>query len=189
MEMIAAIDLRAGHAFKYNDSVWQVLEQDFMKPGKGNAVMRVRMKDLRSGSIINTTLNPNNKYEKCMIDKKDMLFSYIDGSAYVFMDNETYETIEVDEKYLPWYKNFIVEGVSICVVMMYEGEILGIQTKSEKVELTVTHAEPAIKGNTSQNARKKVILETGFELEVPQFIEEGDKVIVNTVEGTYSSRA
>ena len=70
MEMIAAIDLRAGHAFKYNDSVWQVLEQDFMKPGKGNAVMRVRMKDLRSGSIINTTLNPNNKYEKCMIDKK-----------------------------------------------------------------------------------------------------------------------
>jgi elongation factor P len=189
MEMIAAIDLRAGHAFKYNDSVWQVLEQDFMKPGKGNAVMRVRMKDLRSGSIINTTLNPNNKYEKCMIDKKDMLFSYIDGDSYVFMDNETYETVEVPAKNLEWYKNFIVEGVSNCVVMMYEGEILGIQTKSEKVELKVVKADPAVRGNTSQTAKKKVVLETGYELEVPLFIEEGDRIVVSTVEGTYSSRA
>ena len=189
MEMISAIDLRAGHAFEYNGSVWQVLEQDFMKPGKGNAVMRVRMKDLRTGSIINTTLNPNNKYKKCIIDKKDMLFSYIDGDSYVFMDNEDYSQLEIPASSLEWYKNFIVEGVSTCVVMICEGEILGVQTKSEKVELTVTKAEPAVKGNTSQNARKKVELETGFELEVPQFIEEGDKVIVNTVEGTYCSRA
>ena len=92
-------------------------------------------------------------------------------------------------KSLDWYKNFIVEGVSNCVVMMYEGEILGIQTKSEKVELTVAKAEPAIRGNTSQTARKKVTLETGFELEVPLFIEEGDVIVVNTVEGTYCSRA
>ena len=93
MEMISAKDLRSGHAFKYNDSVWQVLEQEFNKPGKGQAKMIIRMKDLRTGSIINTTLNPNNKYEKCMIDKKDMLFSYIDGDSYVFMDNETYDQI------------------------------------------------------------------------------------------------
>ncbi len=189
MEMISAIDLRAGHAFKYNNSVWQVLEQDFMKPGKGNAVMRVRMKDLRTGSIINTTLNPNNKYEKCMIDKKEMLFSYVDGDSYVFMDNEDYSQLEVPAENMSYWKNFIVEGESLVIVMMYEGEILGIQTKSEKVELEVTQAEPAVKGNTSQTARKKVILQTGYELEVPLFIEEGDRIIVNVNDGEYCSRA
>jgi len=189
MEMISAIDLRAGHAFEYNNSVWQVLEQDFMKPGKGNAVMRVRMKDLRTGSIINTTLNPNAKFKKCIIDKKEMLFSYIDGDSYVFMDNEDYTTIEIPAENLEWYKNFIVEGVTIVVVMMCEEEILGVQTKSEKVELEVTQAEPAVKGNTSQTARKKVTLETGYVLEVPLFIEEGDRIIVNVNDGSYCSRA
>lgn len=189
MEMISAIDLRAGHAFEYNNSVWQVLEQDFMKPGKGNAVMRVRMKDLRTGSIINTTLNPNAKFKKCIIDKKEMLFSYIDGDSYVFMDNEDYTTIEIPAENLQWYKNFIVEGVTIVVVMMCEEEILGVQTKSEKVELEVTQAEPAVKGNTSQTARKKVTLETGYVLEVPLFIEEGDRIIVNVNDGSYCSRA
>ena len=189
MEMISAKDLRSGHAFKYNDSVWQVLEQEFNKPGKGQAKMIIRMKDLRTGSIINTTLLPDEKYENCIIDKKDMLFSYIDGDSYVFMDNETYETVEVPAANLEWYKNFIVEGVSNCVVMMYEGEILGIQTKSEKVELKVVKADPAVRGNTSQTAKKKVVLETGYELEVPLFIEEGDVLVINTVEGTYCSRA
>ncbi|MCI5939743.1 MAG: elongation factor P [Acholeplasmataceae bacterium] len=189
MEMISAIDLRAGHAFEYNGSVWQVLEQDFMKPGKGNAVMRVKMKDLKSGSIVQTTLNPNNKYRKCIIDKKDMLFSYVDGDSYVFMDNEDYTTIEVPAENLKWMKNFIVPGESNCVVSMCEGDILGVATKEEKVALTVSEAEPAVKGNTSQTARKKVTLETGFQVEVPLFIEEGDKVIVNVTDGSYCSRA
>ena len=189
MEMIAAIDLRAGNTFEYNNSVWQVLEQDFMKPGKGNAVMRVRMKDLRTGSIIQTTLNPNNKYKKCIIDKKEMLFSYVEGDVCVFMDNEDYSTTEIPEDKLKWYKNFMVEGETVCLVMMCEGEILGVQTKDEKIVLEVTQAEPAVKGNTSQTARKKVTLQTGYELEVPLFIEEGDVIIVNTVEGTYCSRA
>ena len=189
MEMISAIDLRAGHAFEYNNSVWQVLDQNFMKPGKGNAVMRVRMKDLKSGSIIETTLNPNAKFKKCIIDKKEMLFSYVDGDSYVFMDNEDYSQLEVPAENLKWYKNFIVEGVSAVIVMMCEEEILGIQTKSEKVELEVVHAEPAVKGNTSKTARKKVTLETGFEVEVPLFIEEGDKIIVNVNDGSYCSRA
>lgn len=189
MEMISAIDLRAGHAFEYNNSVWQVLEQDFMKPGKGNAVMRVRMKDLRTGSIIQTTLNPNNKYKKCTIDKKEMLFSYVEGDQYVFMDNEDYSTLEIPSERLEYYKNFMIEGETICLVLLYEGEILGVQTKDEKVALEVTQAEPAVKGNTSQSARKKVTLQTGYELEVPLFIEEGDKIIVNVNEGTYVSRA
>ena len=189
MEMISAIDLRAGHAFKYNNSVWQVLEQDFMKPGKGNAVMRVRMKDLRTGSIINTTLNPNNKYEKCMIDKKEMLFSYVDGDSYVFMDNEDYSQLEVPAENLQWYKNFIVEGETTCMVMMYEGEILGITTKSEKVELEVTQAEPAVKGNTSSSAMKNATLETGMVVKVPMFINEGERILVSTIDGKYVSRA
>ena len=189
MEMIAAIDLRAGNTFEYNNSVWQVLEQDFMKPGKGNAVMRVRMKDLRTGSIIQTTLNPNNKYTKCIIDKNAMLFSYVEGDVCVFMDNEDYSTIEIPEDKLKWYKNFMVEGETVCLVMMCEGEILGVQTKDEKIVLEVTQAEPAVKGNTSQTARKKVTLQTGFELEVPLFIEEGDKIIVNVNDGSYCSRA
>lgn len=189
MEMIAAIDLRAGNTFEYNNSVWQVLDQNFMKPGKGNAVMRVRMKDLRSGSIIETTLNPNNKYKKCIIEKKEMLFSYTEGDMYVFMDNEDYSTLELPEKNLEWYKNFMIEGETNVLVMMCEGEVLGVQTKEEKITLTVTQAEPAVKGNTSQTARKKVTLETGFELEVPLFIEEGDKIIVNVNDGSYCSRA
>lgn len=189
MEMISAIDLRAGHTFEYNNSIWLVLDQDFMKPGKGNAVMRVRIKDLRSGSIIETTLNPNNKYRKYTIDKKEMLFSYIEGDSYVFMDNEDYSQIEIPADKLKWYKNFIIEGETICLVMMCEGEILGVQTKAEKVELTVTQAEPAVKGNTAQSARKKVTLETGFVVEVPLFIEEGDKLIINVNDGSYCSRA
>lgn len=189
MEMIAAIDLRAGNTFEYNNSVWQVLEQDFMKPGKGNAVMRVRMKDLRTGSIIQTTLNPNNKYKKCIIDKKEMLFSYVEGDVCVFMDNEDYSTTEIPEDKLKWYKNFMVEGETVCLVMMCEDEILGVQTKDEKIVLEVTQAEPAVKGNTSQTARKKVTLQTGYELEVPLFIEEGDKIIVNVNDGSYCSRA
>lgn len=189
MEMIAAIDLRAGHTFEYNGSVWQVLEQDFMKPGKGNAVMRVRMKDLRNGSIIQTTLNPNNKYKKCIIDKKEMLFSYVDGDNYVLMDNEDYSTLEMPASAFEWYKNFVVEGASTLIVMMCEGEVLGVTTKAEKVELEVTQAEPAVKGNTSQSARKKVTVETGYELEVPLFIEEGDRIIVNVNDGSYVSRA
>jgi len=118
-----------------------------------------------------------------------MLFSYIDGDSYVFMDNEDYTTIEIPAENLEWYKNFIVEGVTIVVVMMCEEEILGVQTKSEKVELEVTQAEPAVKGNTSQTARKKVTLETGYVLEVPLFIEEGDRIIVNVNDGSYCSRA
>lgn len=188
MEMIAAIDLRSGHTFEYNGSVWQVLEQDFMKPGKGNAVMRVRMKDLRSGSIIQTTLNPNNKYRKCIIDKKEMLFSYVDGDNFVLMDNEDYSTLEIPASSFSC-KDFVVEGASTLIVMMCEGEVLGVTTKTEKVELEVVEAEPAVKGNTSQSARKKVKLETGYELEVPLFIEEGDRIIVNVNDGSYVSRA
>lgn len=189
MAMISAIDLRAGMAFDYNNSVWLVLEQDFMKPGKGNAVMRVRMKDLRTGSIVATTINPNNKYKLYDLEKKDMLFSYIDGDNYVFMDNEDYSTIELPKEKLEWYKNFIVEGESICQVLTCEGEVLGIQTKDEKVVLEVVQADPAIKGNTAQSARKKVTLSTGWVLETPLFIEEGDKIIVQTVDGSYCGRA
>lgn len=189
MEMIAAIDLRAGIAFEYNNSIWLVLSQDFMKPGKGNAVMRVHMKDLRTGSIIDTTLNPNNKYKKYTIDKKEMLFSYVEGDSYIFMDNEDYSTVEISKDKLEWYKNFMVEGETLCLVMVCDGEILGVQTKDEKVPLEVTQAEPAVKGNTSQSARKKVTLQTGFIVEVPLFIEEGDKIIVNVNDGSYCSRA
>jgi len=189
MEMIAAIDLRAGIAFEYNNSIWLVLEQDFMKPGKGNAVMRVKMKDLRTGSTVATTINPNNKYKVCDIEKKDMLFSYVDGDNYVFMDNEDYSTVELPKEKLEWYKNFIVEGETVCQLMICEGEVLGVQTKAEKVTLTVTQADPAIKGNTAQSARKKVTLETGWVLEAPLFIEEGDKIIVQTVDGSYCGRA
>ena len=188
-EMISAIDLRSGHTFEYEGSVWQVLEQDFMKPGKGNAVMRVRMKNLRTGSIIQTTLNPNNKYKKCIIDKKEMLFSYIEGDSYVLMDNEDYSQLEVPASFFDWWKNFVVEGETNIMVMMCEGEILGVSTKDEKVVLEVTEAEPAVKGNTSQTARKKVKVSTGYELEVPLFIESGDKIIVNVNDGSYCSRA
>ena len=118
-----------------------------------------------------------------------MLFSYVDGDTYVFMDNEDYSTIELPADRLEWYKNFIVEGETICQVMMCEGEVLGIQTKDEKVTLEVTQADPAVRGNTSQTARKKVTLQTGLVIEAPLFIEEGDKVIVSTIDGSYSSRA
>lgn len=189
MEMISAIDLRSGHTFEYEGGVWQVMEQDFMKPGKGNAVMRVRMKNLKTGAIVQTTLNPNNKYRVLVVDKKDMLFSYLEGDTYVLMDNEDYSTLEVPASYFDWWKNFVVEGESILQVLMCEGEILGVSTKDEKIVLEVTQAEPAVKGNTSQAARKKVTCSTGFQLEVPLFIEEGDKIIVNVNEGTYCSRA
>ena len=189
MEMIAAIDLRAGIAFEYEGGVWQVMYQDFMKPGKGNAVMRVRMKNLRTGAIIETTLNPNNKYKKFTIDKKEMLFSYVDGNNYVFMDQDDYSQLEVDASFIEGCKYYLIEGETICLVLICEDEILGVSTKDEKVALEVVQAEPAVRGNTSQSARKKVTLQTGLVIEVPLFIEEGDKIIVNVNDNSYCSRA
>ena len=177
MEMIAAIDLRAGIAFEYEGGVWQVMYQDFMKPGKGNAVMRVRMKNLRTGAIIETTLNPNNKYKKFTIDKN------------VFMDQDDYSQLEVDASFIEGCKYYLIEGETICLVLICEDEILGVSTKDEKVALEVVQAEPAVRGNTSQSARKKVTLQTGLVIEVPLFIEEGDKIIVNVNDNSYCSRA
>lgn len=189
MDMISAIDLRAGDAFEYNGSVWQVLDQNFMKPGKGNAVMRVQMREFKSGSQIWTTFNPSAKFKKCEIDKRDMLFSYINGDNYVFMDSETYEELELSADQLGIYKDYIVEGQTVCTIMMCEDDILGIQTKTEKVELEVVECDPGVKGDTAQNARKKAKLETGLIIDVPLFIEAGDRIVVSTVDGQYRSRA
>ena len=180
-------DIKNGITFLYEGNIYQVMDFLHVKPGKGAAFVKAKIKNLRTGAIINYNFQSGLKVEKAIIEKKPMQYLYNDGSSYSFMDMETYEQIDIPAERLEYEKNFMLEGSEVTIVD-HEGEILGVMLK-EKVELEVVECDPGVKGNTAANARKKAKLETGYELEVPLFIEAGDKIIVSTIEGTYSSRA
>ncbi len=165
------------------------LIQDFqhVKPGKGPAFVRIKLKNLRTGAIVEDTYNTNIKVEKAHIDKKPMQYLYSTGDNYVFMDTNTYEQIEIPESTLKDEIKFLKENLEI-VINFYNGEIIGIELP-EKIEFEIIDTEPAVKGNTTNNAMKDATIETGHIVKVPLFISQGEKIIISTKDGKYSGRA
>jgi elongation factor P len=180
-------DIKNGMTILYEDSIYVVLEFQHVKPGKGAAFVKTKLKNLRTGSTVEKTFNSSIKLEKAIVDKRTMQFLYATGDSYTFMDNETYEQMELTGSQLGSDKLYLKDGLGV-IISVYQGEVLGI-ILPEKIELIVTQTEPAVKGNTTNNANKDAILETGLSVRVPLFIEQGEVIIVNTKDGSYASRA
>lgn len=185
--MISTSDFKTGLTILYKDHIYQIIEFQHVKPGKGSAFVRTKLRDCRSGSTIEYSFNAGEKLEQAIIEKKKMQFSYKSGDDYCFMDTETWEQVDIPTERLAWESNFLVENMEIEIVF-YGEEIIGINLP-EKVVLTVAESDPAVAGNTATNAMKEATLETGFVIKVPMFINQGDKLIVTTFDGKYSSRA
>ena len=180
-------DIKNGMTIIMDGNLSQIIEFQHVKPGKGPAFVRIKLKNLRTGAIVEDTYNTNLKVEKAHIDKMPMQYLYQDGNRYVFMNTQTYDQIEIPEEKLVEEKRFLKEGMEITIDF-YEGEIIGI-TLPEKIEFEVIETEPAVKGNTTNNAMKDATIETGYTVKVPLFINQGEKIIISTKDGKYSSRA
>lgn len=158
-----------------------------VKPGKGSAFMKMKLRNLRTGSLVEETYNTNIKVEKAMVNRIPMQYLYNDGVNYVFMNNETFDQMEISEDKLQEKAKFLKEGLDITVVM-YEGEILGINLP-DKIEFEITETSDAVKGNTTNNATKDATIETGYVVRVPLFISQGEKILISTEDGKYAGRA
>jgi len=184
---IEAGDFKNGLTLLIEGNIYQVLEFQHVKPGKGAAILKTKLKNLRTGGIIERAFNTSVRFDTAMIEKKSLQYSYSSGDTYTFMDMETYETFDLDISVIGDAKDFLVEGQTVNV-KFFEEELLGLELP-EKVELEVTETTDAVAGNTSQTATKDAILETGLLVKVPLFIKLGDKVIVSTSDGKYCGRA
>lgn len=184
--MISSNDFKTGMTIDYEGNLFQVIEFQHVKPGKGQAFVRSKLRNLRSGAVIDNTFNAGEKVKRAHVEKSTMQFLYSMGDEYVFMNNETYEQIELTAAQLETEKNFLVDGMEVKV-MSYNSEILGVEVP-EKVTLEVVECEPGVKGNTASNATKSATVSTGYSLQVPLFVEVGDKLIINTNDGRYVSR-
>ena len=180
-------DIKNGMTIIMDGNLCVIQEFQHVKPGKGPAFVRIKLKNLRTGSTTEDTYNTNIKITKAHIDKINVQYLYASGDNYTFMNNETYEQIEVPSDKLGDNKKFIKEGLDIQIDF-FEGEIIGI-TLPEKVEYEIIETEPAVKGNTATNASKDATIETGYTVKVPLFINQGERIIVSTKDGKYSGRA
>ena len=183
---IAAGDFRTGLTLIVDGDPWVVLDFQHVKPGKGAAILKTKMKNLKTGSTQDRNFNASTKFEAANIEKKTAQYSYEADSTYYFMDMETYDTYELSEEQVGYNKYFIVEGTEVYLVF-FEGLLLNVSV-SEKVELTIVETDPAIKGAPS-NQTKDAKTETGLTLRVPQFIEQGEKIVVFSADGKYAGRA
>lgn len=185
--MINVNDIKNGMTILFEDSIYTVLEFSHVKPGKGAAFVQAKLKNLRTGSIIEKRFNSGMKLEKAMIEKRNMQYLYESSGVYTFMDTNTYEQLELTENQLGNDKYYLTDGLEVMITL-YEGEVLGV-ILPEKVELKITATEPAVKGNTTNNAQKDATVETGLMVRVPLFIEQGEVILVSTKDGSYASRA
>ena len=180
-------DIKNGMTVIIDGNLFLIQEFQHVKPGKGPAFVRIKLKNLRTGSIVEQTFNTNIKITKAHIDKNKVQYLYANGDNLVFMNNETYEQIEVPKKVLGDDADFIKEGIDITIDF-YEGEIIGI-TLPEKIEYKIIETTEAVKGNTATNAQKDAKIETGKVIKVPLFINEGENILVSTNDGKYAGRA
>ena len=185
--MININDIKNGMTVVIDGNIYLILEFLHVKPGKGPAFVRIKLKNLRTGSTIEQTFNTNIKFEKAIIEKKPMQYLYSSGDMYNFMNMENYEQMDVSKESLGDNAKFLKEGLEVDVTF-YKGEVLGI-TLPEKIEYEVAHTEPGVKGNTATNATKEATLENGLTVKVPLFINEHEHIIVSTKDGKYDSRA
>ena len=185
--MIIVNDLRPGTTFEYAGNIYSVLDVDRNKTAMRHVIVKVKVKNLRTGVINEISFTGGDKVEQAMIEKKKMQYLYDSGDDLVFMDNETYEQIEMNKDNLKWEMNFLTPNLEVDIIM-YESEILGL-ILPDKVELQLIECEPAVKGDTATNALKNAKCETGLEVRVPLFIENEERILVSTADGKYSSRA
>ncbi|MCR5637149.1 MAG: elongation factor P [Clostridiales bacterium] len=185
--MISAGDFRNGVTFEMDGQVVSIIEFQHVKPGKGAAFVRTKIRNVITGSVVEKTFNPNDKYPTAYIERRDMEYLYNDGELYYFMDNETYEQIPINKNILADNFKFVKEN-EVCKVLSYKGNVFGVEPPNFVV-LTVTETEPGFKGDTATNVQKPATLETGAEIKVPLFINEGEKIQIDTRTGEYLGRA
>lgn len=185
--MVVAGDFRNGVTFDMDGQVFQIVEFQHVKPGKGAAFVRTKIRNVISGAVIEKTFNPSDKFPTAYIERKDMQYLYNDGDLYYFMDNETYENIPINADKLGDNFKFVKENTDVKV-LSYKGVVFGVEPPYF-IELQVTATEPGVRGDTATNVTKPATLETGAEIRVPIFINEGDMIRVDTRTGEYMERA
>ena len=186
MAMITAGDFRNGVTFEMEGKVMQVVEFQHVKPGKGAAFVRTKMRNVITGAVTETSFNPTAKFEQAFVDRKDMEYSYNDGDLYYFMDMESYEMTPINKDVLGDNFKFVKENMT-CKIMSYKGSVFGVEPPNF-VELEVTESDTGVKGDTATNVTKPAILETGAEIKVPLFINPGDRIRIDTRTGEYLER-
>lgn len=185
--MISTSDFKTGLTIELDNDVWQIVEFQHVKPGKGAAFVRSKLKNVRNGNIQEKTFRTTEKMPKAHVDTRKMQYLYSSGDEFSFMDNESYEQINLTRDQIKDELNYLLENMVVSI-MMYQGEVIGIDLPNT-VELEVTETEPGIKGDTASGGTKPAILETGLSVQVPFFINQGDKLIIDTRNGAYISRA
>lgn len=186
MPQISVNELKNGITLELDNGLFQVVEFQHVKPGKGGAFVRTKIRNVRTGAVIDKTFNAGIKVEQAIIDRQDMQFLYKDGDDYVFMNTTTYDQMNVPPVALGDAANFLTEQM-IAQIAMYQSEIIGVDIAAS-VELTISETEPGVQGDRVSGARKPATLETGKVLQVPLFVEIGDKVKVDTRSGDYITR-
>ncbi|ACA83186.1 MULTISPECIES: elongation factor P [Leuconostoc] len=180
-------DLKNGLTIEYSNSIWRVLDFQHVKPGKGGAFVRSKLKNLRTGAVNEVTFRPGDKFEQADITTRPMSYLFAENDGRVFMDVETYEQVNLPDDKIAAALKFLLEGMEVKVTM-YGNEILGAELPST-VSLKVVETQPGIKGATATGSGKPATVETGATITVPDFINEGETIIVNTEDGSYKGRA
>lgn len=185
--MVSAGDFRNGVTFEMNDSIYTIVEFQHVKPGKGAAFVRAKIKNVITEAVTETTFNPSDKFPTAFVERKDMEYLYCDGELYYFMDPESYEQIPINADILSDSFKFVKEN-TVCKLLSVKGNVFGVEPPYF-IDLKVTETEPGFKGDTATNVTKPATLETGAEIKVPLFIEEGEMIRVDTRTGEYMERA
>lgn len=185
--MISVNDFKTGLTIEVDGGIWRVIEFQHVKPGKGAAFVRSKLKNLRTGGVQEKTFRAGEKVAKAQISNRKMQYLYENAGSHVFMDLETYEQIEIPEEQIKDELKYILENMEVNIIM-YDTEILGLELPNTVI-LEVAETDPNIKGDTSSGGTKPAIMETGLTVNVPFFVNQGDKLIVNTGDGSYVSRA
>ncbi len=186
MAQILAGDFRKGITFQMDNNIMVIVDFQHVKPGKGAAFVRTKIKNVVTGSVLEKTFNPTEKFELAHIDKRTMEYLYNDGELYYFMDSETYEQIPLNKSQVEDALNFVKENMPV-EMKFFNGAPFSVEPPNF-VELLITVCEPAVAGNTATNATKPATVETGYELQVPMFVNEGDTIRIDTRTGEYMSR-
>ena len=185
--MVTAGDFKNGVTFEMDGKVYSIIEFQHVKPGKGAAFVRTKIRDVINGSVVEKTFSPTDKFPTAFIERKEMEYSYEDGGLYYFMDQETNDMVPVDASNLDDNFKFVKENM-VCKILSYKGNVFGVEPPTF-VTIQVTQTDPGFKGDTATNATKPATLETGAEIKVPLFIDEGESINIDTRTGEYLSRA
>ena len=186
--MATMSDIRNGMIIEFKDDLWEVVEFLHVKPGKGPAFMRSKLKNVRTGKVVDNTWRESDNFNEVRVERRKMEYLYRDGEFYVMMDTETYEQLPVDAHVIGDMDKLVMENMELTILFAPDGEILGIELPVTVVQ-TIAECEPNVKGNTASGSGKTAYTETGLRLIVPFFVETGDKVKIDTRSGEYLERA